>query len=65
MNKPAEKLSDPISGLNETASVIGLKTNGKRAENDDTRIGGFITLKQAVMLRSKTLPRWSVPSAIF
>src|ERR1700761_1095357 len=34
MNKPAEKLSDPISGLNETASVIGLKTNGKRAEND-------------------------------
>lgn len=35
MNKPAEKLSHPISGLSETASVIGMKASGKRAENDD------------------------------
>jgi polyhydroxyalkanoate synthesis repressor PhaR len=35
MNKPAEKLSHQISGLNETGPVLGLKAGGKKADNDD------------------------------
>ncbi len=34
MNKPAEKLSQRISGLNETESMLGLKV-GRKADNDD------------------------------